>query len=78
MSTVRSRDEILDLVKQWSRDEQIEFAEEILAGVPGGSVHRATKPLRDLLGIAVTDGTQFTDEELDRMLEEERLRRLGA
>lgn len=40
--------------------------------------HRATQPLIKLLGIGNPDGKTFTDEELDRMLEEERLRRLSG
>ena len=71
-----SNEEILKQLEELPRERRIELANGLLAGVQTAREHRATQPLRNLLGIANPEGKTFTDEELDHMVEEERMRRL--
>lgn len=58
--------------------ERTELARRILAEVGPYGVRKPGKSLRDLRGILVTDAPAPTDEEVARILEEERARKYGG
>ena len=74
------REAILRIVRQWPINEQVALADAILA-----DAHAATEPVFQppavssaaLRGILATDQPAPSDEEIERILDEERMRRYG-
>lgn len=71
-----SNEEILRQLEELPQERRLELARDLLAGSLAVKEHPATEPLINLLGVGNPDGRTFTDEELCKMLEEERLQRL--
>jgi hypothetical protein len=73
--------DILSRVKTWSIPSRVTLARQILESVEGKPVIEPPprkRPLTDLIGLLKTDAPPPTDEEVERILEEERLRKYGG
>ena len=67
-----SNEEILKQLEEFPQERRLELARDLLAGSLTVREHQATEPFVKLLGVGNPEGRTFTDEELNRMLEEER------
>jgi hypothetical protein len=75
------RETILRIVRQWPINEQVALADAILADARVGAEAPAPPPAipsAALRGILATDQPPPSDEEVARILEEERMKRYGA
>lgn len=70
---------ILAAVQSWPEDEQIAFAEEILALVQGPIVEEPLESpdSRSLVGLLANGQTPPTDEEVAQWLDEHRMEKYG-
>ena len=69
---------ILDQVRSWPRESRLSLVREVMATLesPAAPI-RERRTLKDLYGILKVDGPIPTDEDCERMLEEERMARYG-
>jgi hypothetical protein len=73
--------DILDRIKNWPIPERITLARHILESVEARPVVEPPPrrlPLSDVIGILKTDAPPPTDEEVERIIEEERMRKYGG
>jgi hypothetical protein len=63
-------------IKDWPDELQVSLALKILSSFQHASM-APRKPLADLMGMLSTDESLPTDEDVQRILEEERTRRFG-
>lgn len=68
---------VVDQVRSWPREKRAELAEGILETLRQ-EPRRGRGDIRRLLGLLPSDGSPISDEDLDRMLENELLRKYGA
>jgi len=76
-------DEVVDVltrVSTWPAAKRLALARELLQTLSGdlSSVPASRKSLKDLLGLLKTEGTPPSDEECDRILQEELARKHGT
>lgn len=67
-------------VRVWPQSRKLALAAKILESVHDESQERPAGPRRnlsDLVGLAATDASPPADEEVERILEEERLKKYG-
>ena len=78
MSVVEIDDlqQIWDRVRAWPQPMRVSLASKILRSLEAEQ-ERPKKSLRDLVGILATDQPPPTDQEVERILEEERTRKYG-
>jgi len=74
-----TRKQILEVVRSWPADEQFGLAHEILRdlGQKEPTPEQRREAFKRLEGILATDAPPPTDEEVERILEEERMRKYG-
>lgn len=82
MSTAEANEmaDILNRVKSWPVPSRIELARHILETVEGRPAVEPpprSRPVSDLVGLLRADGPAPTDEEVEQIIEEERLRKYG-
>jgi len=73
--------DILNRIKTWPVPAQITLARHILESIERKSVIEPPPrkhPVSDLIGLLKTDGPPPTDEEVERIIEEERMRKYGG
>jgi hypothetical protein len=63
-------------IKDWPEDLQVSLASKILSSLQHESAS-SRRPLSDLVGVLAGDATPPNDEEVERILEEERARKFG-
>ena len=78
MSVVHQDDiqQVWDRIKVWPQPMRLSLASKILQSLEAEQT-RPKKSLADLVGILETDKPPPTDEEVERILEEERMRKFG-
>jgi hypothetical protein len=73
--------EILDRIKGFSVTSRIRLARQILETVdekPAIKPPPRRRPLSDLVGLLKTDSPPPTDEEVEQIIEDERMRKYGG
>ena len=73
--------DILSRIKTWSVPSRITLARHILESVERGPVIEPPprkRPVSHLIGLLKADAASPTDEEVERIIEEERLRKYGG
>ena len=68
--------QVWDRVRSWPQPLRVSLTSRILQSLEAEQ-ERPKKSLRDLVGILATDQSPPTDEEVERILEEERMRKYG-
>jgi hypothetical protein len=77
--TVAERDEVQQVwgkVQAWPQPLRLSLATKILQSIEAEQM-RPKKSLADLVGILATDQPPPTDEDVERILEEERMKKYG-
>lgn len=71
--------EVMERVREWSPEHRLVLAQSILHSLRGdlAPTDRPRKSLRSLVGLLEVEGPPPTDDECDKILEEERLRKYG-
>lgn len=69
-------DDVTRLISLWPVDKRLALMERLLAGLKA-DMPAPKKPLRGLLGVLTIEGAPPTDEQIDRMLDERRMRKHG-
>lgn len=71
---------VLNQVSSWPAESRFELAQQILQSLPRRRISKPpmTMKLEDVIGILATDAPPPTDEECERILEEERMRKYGG
>lgn len=72
--------EFVSRIRAWPAERRLRLVQEVLQTLRGDLVPegKPRKSLKNLLGLLETGGPPPTDEECDRILEEERMRRYGS
>ncbi|HEV7224968.1 MAG TPA: hypothetical protein VGN42_19850 [Pirellulales bacterium] len=76
-SQTNAFDEIWEIVRNWSPPQKRSLATRLLKSLEHAEPARPRKSLADLVGLAATDRSPPTDEEVEQILEEERMRKYG-
>jgi len=81
MSTIESADisDVLERVRTWTPGMRIVLARKVLESLESVTISEPprTMPLDDVFGLLQTDELPPDDEECDRIVEQERARKLG-
>ena len=81
MSTIDSRDiaDVLERVRAWTPGMRIVLARKVLETLEAASISEPPRnmPLDDVVGLLRTDATPPDDDECDRIVEQERVRKYG-
>ena len=81
MSTIESADisDVLERVRTWTPGMRIVLARKVLESLESATISEPprTMPLDDVFGLLQTDELPPDDEECDRIVEQERARKLG-
>lgn len=68
---------VVDQVKKWPREKRVELAQGILATL-GEEPRRGNGNLQNLLGLLPSEGARLSDEDIDRLLEDELIGKYGS
>jgi hypothetical protein len=76
----RDREDILRLVRRWPLSEQVALADSILAEVRAAQqpLSPPVEPSESLRGILATEQPAPSDEDVARIMDEERMKKYGG